>query len=192
MDGLEDYTMYGKLIMANENKINWTLVVLVTIICIGLWLIPSPLQSGKPIPVVAHDTTYVMYGVPDTTQHYLPEHHGHSTSTVTASTSSDTGNIFYPFSFQDSVEIHEKEGTLRLRTTVYTYTENDTLKAQFQKDYNWQPRPAEIIIRIDTVYLIKTIIVPEKRPFYEEPLFVAPATASAALGLIYLISRILK
>lgn len=178
--------------MTNESKIDWTLVVLVTIIGIGLYLIPSPLQSSKTTHSIFHDTTYVMYGNPDTTQYPQPIHHGSSTSVVTASTSNDTSITYYPHYFEKEFKDSSKAGTLQLRTTVYPFSENDTLKAEIQTEYNWQPRPTELIVKTDTVFVMKVVSIPKERPFYEKPSFTIPATASATLGLIYLISRIFK
>lgn len=181
--------MYGKQIMANENKINWTLVVLATIIGIGLWLIPSPFQIHKPLIVHTIDSTWVSYGIPDTTNELQGSHHGTSTSIITATTDDSTN---YPYSFEKEIKDSSKAGILQIRTTVFPYTENDTLKAEITTEWNWEPRPIESIVRVDTVFIMKTVLVPENRPFYEEPLFVAPATASAVIAILLVTKQLIQ
>lgn len=179
--------------MANENKINWTLVVLGTILCVGLYLIPSPLQPTNRVVVHTRDTTWVVLGVADTSGTPVPSVTGSSTSIVTSQpTNTDSGEqAEFDYFFYSELKDSTKEGNkVYIQAFTYPYEENDSIKAKTILNYEISPRPAMTIVKTDTVFTIKFVDVP--RPFYEEPEFVIPVTASVTLGVVYLISRIFK
>lgn len=178
--------------MANENKINWTLVVLGTILCIGLYLIPSPLQSNHRILVHTHDSTWVVLGTPDTSGNNVPSIAGNHTSNSTITTpasDTDSTELQYPF-FYAEVKDSTKEGDkVYIQVYTYPYKEADTLKAETNILYEIQPRPAVTITRVDTVYLMNPV---EEVPFYEKPYVVAPVTAAVIVTLVYIIAGAFK
>jgi len=179
--------------MANENKINWTLVVLGTILCIGLYLIPSPLQSTRRVVVHTVDSTWVVPGNPVISGKPIPTITGHSTSTVNAQpTDTSHHKPFLPYYFYKEVkDSSEEKGELTITSATYPYEENDSIKAEIIIGYEFNPRPAVIITQTDTVHIshgMKEVDV----PFYEKPAFVIPATFTVTVGALYLLSRILK
>lgn len=176
----------------NEKNINWTTILLALGFGVIMWLIPSPLHRC-PNNTASHiiDTVYVSVGNTDTSSTPLPSITGGQTSVVAATETDSTSDVWFPYYFytevQDTAETGER---VRIESYTFPFKEGDTLKAETQIFYDIQPRSAITITRVDTVF--KMITVPEARPFYEEPLFVIPATASATLGLVYIISQILK
>ncbi len=177
--------------MANENKINWTLVVLGTILCIGLYLVPSPLQSTHRIVVHTIDSTWLVPGTPDTSGVVLPPVTGSATSSTTATTTTDSVNSTYDYFFYSEVNDSTKEGDkISIQTFVYPYEENDTLKANIINNWEIQSRPAVEIVQVDTLFKVTTI--PEEVPFYEKPYVVAPVTAGVVIALVYIIAGAFK
>jgi len=178
--------------MANENKINWTLVVLGTILCVGLYLIPSPLQSIHRVLVHTHDTTWVVLGTPDTSRNDVPPITGSHTSNSTITTpvsNTDTTELRYPY-FYSEVKDSTKEGDkIYIQVYTYPYKEADTLKAETNIIYEIQPRPAITITRVDTVYFMNPV---EEVPFYEKPYVVAPVAVAVTVGLVYIIAEAFK
>lgn len=176
----------------NEKNINWTSILLALGFGIIMWLIPSPLHRC-PVNTTSHtiDTVYVSIGDTDTSSTPISPITGGQTSVVTATETDSASDVWYPYYFFSEVNDTTETGeTIRIESYTFPFQEGDTLKAETQIFYDIQPRPAVAITRVDTVF--KMIKVPEERPFYTEPLFVIPATASATLGLVYIISKILK
>jgi len=184
--------MYGKLTMANETKINWTLVVMGTILCIGLYLIPSPLQSTHRVLVHTHDTTWVVLGTPDTSGTNVQPVNGSSTSVVTAQptdSSTDTTDLYSYFFYKEIQDSSEEGDKINIQTFVYPYEENDTLKANIINVWEIQPRPAVTITRVDTLFVMNPV---EEVPFYEKPYVVAPVAVAITVGLVYIIAGAFK
>lgn len=177
--------------MANENKINWTLVVLGTILCIGLYLVPSPLQSTHRIVVHTHDSTWVVLGTPDTSGIHVPPFSGSSSSNTTIKPPvSDTSSAELPY-FYTEVKDSTKEGDkISIQVYTYPYEEADTLKAFTNVIWEIQPRPAIMIQTTDTLYVMNPQIVDV--PLYEKPYVVAPVTAAVVIGLVYIIAEAFK
>ena len=178
--------------MANENKINWTLVVLGTILCVGLYLVPSPLQSTHRIVVHTHDSTWVVLGTPVISGTNVPPISGSNTSTSTIKppvSNTDTTELRYPY-FYAEVEDSTKEGDkISIQVYTYPYEEADTLKAETNILWEIQPRPTVTIVRTDTLYVMSPV---EEVPYYEKPYVVAPVTAAVVIGLVYIIAEAFK
>ena len=180
--------------MANENKINWTVVVLGAIICIGLYLIPSPLQSNSTHVCPPTNITGTMPGTPDTSGVNIPPISGTATSVVTAqpTASVDTASTdeeYDYYLFNEVNTVTEEGDSIHFATYVYPYKENDTIKANFISDWEIKVRPALEILRVDTFYVMNPV---KEVPFYEKPYVVAPVTAAVVVGLVYIIAEAFK
>lgn len=176
------------------NKINWAFVVLGAIVCVGLYLIPSPLTTNHTIVSTITDTVYYSIGSPDTIHTNVSPVHGHQASVISPkpiinnSGETDDYNYYFYAELKDSTKEGDK---IYIQSYTYPYEENDSLKARTIIDYELTPRPLAEITKTDTVFIKKYIQMESTEvPFYEEPVFVATTTTAVLLTIVYLVSRL--
>lgn len=161
--------------------LDWTTIVLFVIFGVVMYLIPSPFQlnhtSSTVIPVEVN-----VPGKPDTVRIFYPVVSGKDSAHYTQ-------KITIPQMAELVTDKEDPNAHVYIRTSVYPTIQNDTLHLQMWHEYNIQPRGFEI-------HTVDTIKVPypveAQVSFFEKPAVVATSTVAATLGIVYIISRILK
>lgn len=188
----------------NRSSVNWTVIILAIFAIIGAWLLPSPL-TPKPTTNVLTDTIWVP-GITDTI--YVPVPYQQDVKRGPAITGKDLPYVLYDGNaepvrigevYQTETEHHFDAADIKVRSTYSPTKEKDprdstgwVLNFITEHEVGIQPKPATIIYRVDTLRVPYPIVTYKDVPFYEKPAFVIPTTVVSTLGIVYIISRILK
>ena len=148
-----------------------------------MYLVPSPLQTNTRTTTTVPIEVPVP-GVPDTVRIILPAHTGHDSSVTTQ-------EITTPFYAEVITDTTTKDAHIYIRTTAYPRVENDSLSIQMLQEYNIEPKGLQIT-RVDTLYVMKEVPVPQEVPFIEKPYVVAPIAVAITLGIVYITGQALK
>lgn len=158
------------------------MVILIVLVGVGMYLVPSPFQPRLPIPPQGTSHTHVVVrGIPDTNYTSIPPIAGRdSTSVVPAYTASLRPITIkaIPDYVEQTVYPFEGDTISLIRATAFPFVEEDTLKINQWIEWNLQPKPIKQITRIDTVTKIDSVFYQEDRPWITEPYVVATGTTA--------------
>lgn len=185
--------------MTNGN-INWTTIILGTIVAAMLWLSPSPvfksnngyLSTWNPNPNTSTHTVDTIHlpaqPISGNAGAVVPAQP--NLGTVPVEVDSAIGGVEIPYYFEQEDSAFTEQYKARIRTTVYPFKEDDSLKAYIATEWNIEVRPLEII-KTDSIFVLTPVEVPAVVPFYEKPEFVIPATAIVTYTIVKLVEGLL-
>lgn len=167
-----------------STRINWTAIIVVVLVGVGLYLIPSPFQSKEVVQVPSHTSSTQTHtsGIPDTTYQSSGPVVGNSYNTVQVSeptyvatlpdiTIKAMPDIVETLAVVGAKETESIQGIIR--ATAIPWIDNDTLRIEQWIEYNLEPKPIAIITQIDTLKYIDSVWIQEPTPFIEKPEVVA-------------------
>ncbi len=172
-----------------SNGINWTMVIVILVVAGGLYLIPSPLQSGRQIPPQSTSHTEIAIpGIPDTSYTSVEPVRGRDNTldNVTYVATLPEITIRYMPSYVENEIILPDSGDItgRIRATAYPFIDGDTLKIDLPIEYNLEAKPYAEIIRTDTLFSIDSLFFVEEVSWIEKPAVVAGGVSALWLLLI--------
>lgn len=190
--GLIDSTGNGA--QNEHSRINWTYIIILLLVGVGCYLIPSPFQryASPSIENNSH-TTRATLGIPDTNYIFLPPITGKDTTGSTTYVA-----VLDPIIIRAMPDIVELEVVVGgsstdpiqglIRASSIPYIERDTLKIDQYIEYNLEPKPIQQIARIDSIFTIDSVWITMPRPWIEEPAVVASGISIfwILLGVIFI------
>lgn len=185
-DGSKDLNGNGKLEKKSNGStsINWNNIIILILVGVGMYLIPSPFQSTMRYPIAgtSHSETAVR-GIPDTVWVSQPVHYGADADVDTVSYVEDMDPVLIlamPDYVENVATIKDSTVVGIIRATAYPYWRNwdspDTLDIDVILEWNLQARPLSSIERVDTVYSMDSVWIQPPTPFIERPAVVAGVT----------------
>jgi hypothetical protein len=160
---------------------------------VGLYLIPSPLQTPQLYTTRSSShTTVAVLGSPDTNRVSLPDVTGFSDEISDISYSTpEQSTLVIPDYVENEQFILEKDFQGQIRATAYPYVDGDTLRIDLPLEWMIQPTQLEIT-RADTVFTMDSVFIITPRPWYTQPEVVAPSTAIVTLLLVAFLQSLNK
>lgn len=156
-------------------QFNWwqTILAGLIIFAAGFFIRQWTIDTVTTVP---EPTTTVVSGHPDTSYHAQPPLTGGSagfTEVKPIETTPDTQYVLPKTDFYYEKVVDDTVNNVYIRSRSYPYMENDSLQIFTSIEYKIEPRPVELVQRVDTVRIeIPTPVYIEKHvdlSFFEKP-----------------------